>query len=66
VAGGVLQIFGLLAILAVVCEVFLRRPLMRKAADSQELYGYPPSAETRCAWPKIEPEVEALRRKGAL
>jgi hypothetical protein len=63
-AGGVLQIVGLLALLIGGCELVVRR--QRRRALPDPLYGYPPRGEVHCPWPRLEPEVELLRRKGAL
>lgn len=58
-AGGVLQLVGLLALLIAACEIvtfLLRRNV---GAEMQEIVGDVPP-------PRPEPEVENLRRRSAL
>ena len=63
VLGGVLSIIGLFALLIGTSELLVRRRGYRQPDD---LYGYPPAEPRVCPWPRLEPEVEALRKKGAL
>lgn len=72
--GGVLTIIGLIATFVVVMELILR-PLERRKRELEaaivrhRLYGYPPPSSVDgapCPWPRLEPEVERLREKGAL
>jgi hypothetical protein len=64
VAGGVLQIVGLLALLICACELLIGRPRRRQAAELEARYGQPTANETPC--PIGEPELERLRQGGAL
>jgi hypothetical protein len=60
VLGGILEIVGLLALLVAAAEALTRLTAPRRR-------NHQPSLEDRhCPWPRLEPEVEALRRKGAL
>jgi hypothetical protein len=58
-AGGVLQIVGLLALLIAVCELVSRLFPRRLLDEVREIYGDVPG-------PRPEPEIETLRRRGAL
>jgi hypothetical protein len=68
VAGGetILAIVGLLALLIAGCELLVRRRRSAREAELEDLYGYPPAGDVGCPWPRLEPEVESLRQRGAL
>jgi hypothetical protein len=59
-AGGVLQICGLLALLIAACELVTRIFPRRLRDEMQEIFGDVPSS------PRPEPELERLRQRGAL
>jgi hypothetical protein len=75
VAGGVLLFFamvGALALPVLACELALRAIKRRRDREAEaaaivrhRLHGHPPP-DTPCLWPRLEPEVERLREKGAL
>ena len=55
-AGG-LAIIGIVALLACAAEVLARLTAPKRRYQSTDV---------DCLWPRVEPEVERLRRKGAL
>jgi hypothetical protein len=57
VAGGVLEILGLLAVLAGIAELLTRLTAPKKRRST---------AVVDPLWPRLEPEVEELRRKALL
>jgi hypothetical protein len=67
VVGG-LAIIGLVALLAGACELLLYRPAreQRRAELRRRLQEYPAPPDVVCPWPRLEPEVERLRERGAL
>jgi hypothetical protein len=71
VVGGVLSIIGMLALFIGGCELALRRIDRRKreletaAIVRHRLHGHPPP-DVDCPWPRLEPEIERLRERGAL
>jgi hypothetical protein len=58
-AGGVLQICGLLALLIAACEIVSRALPRRLIDEMQDIFGDVPS-------PRPEPELDRLRERGAL
>lgn len=58
-AGGVLQIVGLLALLIAGCELLSRAFPRRLLDEFRDIYGDVPG-------PRPEPEIDTLRRRGAL
>jgi hypothetical protein len=69
--GGVLEIIGLIALLVGACELVARWLADRATAREMQrqhdvLSGYPPPPDAPCAFPRLEPELERLRDRGAL
>lgn len=66
----VLAIVGVLALLIGGCEWLVAAPRRRRrrterAVARHRLAGYPPP-DVACPWPRLEPELERMREKGAL
>lgn len=57
--GGVFEIIGVLALLVAGCELWVRVFPRHLVDEMQEIVGDQP-------WPRLEPEVEQLRKRGAL
>lgn len=69
--GGILQLVGLIALLCGACELAAkglrwldgrrwRGRVRERLIDDQR------PADVTCPWPRLEPEVERLRERGAL
>lgn len=69
--GGLLSIIGILALFVGSAELLVRsidrrkRQLEAAAIARHRLFGHAPP-DHDCPWPRLEPEVELLRQKGAL
>jgi hypothetical protein len=61
----IFAIVGVLALLVGACELAVRQTRQRVRAN-RRLPSIAPAADYACPRPRLDPEIEELRRKGAL